>query len=243
MNTTPTVLILTDSLAFPRSEPEFVPYERTWVALLKRKFPEIDFVHCGRGGATIIDLYKHSAYFHGTIKPALVLVQSGVVDCAPRALTIIEQQVLKRIPIIGSLLLELVRRNAALLRRWRRMSYTSLSSYEAWVQAYERLFANVYWIEILPASVEYEAHVRGISAAINLYNEVLHRRNYISTTDFTSLDIMSDYHHLNITGHQRLAVRLADTVQRVVGDRLPLIGCQSVDGSDHGASSLDSSDQ
>lgn len=222
MSTTPTVLILTDSLAFPRSEPEIVPYEKTWVALLKRKFPEIDFVHCGRGGATIVDLYKHSAYFHGTIEPALVLVQSGVVDCAPRALTVIEQQVLKRLPLIGSLILKLVRKYSELLRSWRKMSYTPLASYEAWVDSYERLFANVYWIEILPASADYEAHVSGISSAINSYNKVLRRRNCISTADFTSEDTMSDYHHLNINGHQRLADRLADTVQRLVADRLPL---------------------
>lgn len=224
MTTTPTVLILTDSLAFPRCEPEVVPYERTWVALLKRKFPQIDFVHCGRGGATIVDLFKHSSYYHGTIQPALVLVQAGIVDCAPRALSVIEQHVLQRLPIVGPLLLALVRRNAARLRRWRGMSYTSLASYEDWVQAYEHLFANVHWIGILPAVTEYESRVQGISAAIDRYNAVLRRRNYISTTDFTSSDIMSDHHHLNVAGHHRLAVRLADTVQRVVD------GCVQLDG-------------
>lgn len=232
MITTPTVLILTDSLAFPRSEPEGVPYEKTWVALLKRKFTQIDFVHCGRGGATIVDLFKHSAYFHGTIEPALVLVQAGIVDCAPRALTVTEQQILQRLPIVGRLLFAIVRRNAARLRRWRRMSYTSLASYETWVQAYERLFSNVYWIGILPADSEYESRVQGISAAIDSYNAVLKRRNYISTADLTSNDIMSDHHHLNATGHHRLAVRLAETVQSVVLDRQLLLGCQPDVGAD-----------
>ncbi len=232
MNTIPTVLILTDSLAFPRSEPEFVPYEKTWITLLKRKFPEIDFVHCGRGGASIADLFKHSTYFHGTVQPALVLVQSGVVDCAPRALTVVEQQVLKRLPLIGPLILALVKRYAALLRRWRKMSYTPLVDYEAWVETYERLFSNVYWIEILPASLEYEMHLQGISAAIHRYNEVLRRRKCIPTSDFTSKDIMSDYHHLNIYGHQRLAVRLISTIQCEVVDKLILVGCQSANRSD-----------
>lgn len=225
MSSTPTVLILTDSLAFPRSEPEVVSYEQTWVALLKRRFPEIDFVHCGRGGATIEDLFKHSTYYHGTIKPALVLAQSGIVDCAPRALSVIEQQVLQRLPIVGPLVQALVRRNAARLRRWRGMSYTSLASYEAWIQAYERLFANVHWIGILPADAEYESRVQGIGAAIDRYNTVLRRRNYVSTADFTSRDIMSDHHHLNAAGHRRLAARLAETVQLVV-----LAGCAPAGG-------------
>lgn len=214
----PTVLILTDSLAFPRSEPEVVTYEQTWVALLKRRFPDIDFVHCGRGGATIGDLFKHSAYYHGTIKPVLVLVQSGIVDCAPRALSVIEQQVLQRLPIIGSLILALVRRNAARLRRWRKMSYTSLASYEVSVQAFEHLFGNVHWVGILPVDAEYESRVQGIGAAVDRYNAVLRRRNYISTTDFSSRDIMSDHHHLNADGHRRLAARVAETVRLVVLD-------------------------
>lgn len=238
MPSAPTVLILTDSLAFPRSEPEVVSYEQTWVALLKRRFPEIDFVHCGRGGATIEDLFKHSAYYHSTIKPALVLVQSGIVDCAPRALSVIEQQVLQRLPIFGSMLLALVRKNAARLRRWRDMSYTSLASYEAWVQAFERLYANVYWIGIMPADAEYESRVQGIAAAVKRYNGVLRCRNYISTTDFSSRDMMSDHHHLNADGHRRLAALLAETVQLVVLDGGAPAGGQESSAANRGVAVL-----
>lgn len=234
MTTTPIVLILTDSLAFPRSEPEVVHYEQTWVALLKRYFPQIDFVHCGRGGATIVDLFKHSSYYHGTIQPALVLVQAGIVDCAPRALSVIEQQVLQRLPIVGPLVLALVRKNAARLRCWRGMSYTSLASYKAWIQAYERTFASVHWIGILPADSEYESRVQGISAAIDRYNAALRRGNFISTADFTSSDIMSDHHHLNVAGHQRLAALLAETIQRVVLDGYVQLGRKATSATDQG---------
>ena len=90
------VLFITDSLAFPRTEPEAVMYEDTYIALLKAAFPQCDFIHHGRGGATIVDLFKHSTYYHETLKPDLVFMQSGVVDCAPRALTVVEQQVISR---------------------------------------------------------------------------------------------------------------------------------------------------
>lgn len=216
MTTTPTVLILTDSLAFPRSAPEVVHYEDTWVALLKRKFPQVDFVHCGRGGATIDDLFKHSAYYHKTARPALVLMQCGVVDCAPRALTFMEQQLLQRLPVLGPIISKIVRKNASQIRRWRKMSYTSLANYEAWVEVYEKLFANVYWIEILPADANYESRVHGISKAITSYNEVLRQRRCVSTTDFTSNYIMSDLHHLNSEGHKLLAQRLTHIVQQEV---------------------------
>jgi len=230
----PIVLILTDSLAFPRGEPEVVMYEQTWVSLLKSRFPDVDFIHCGRGGATIGDLFKHSAYYHGTIKPSLVLMQTGIVDCAPRALSVIEQQVLQRLPVLGPLVLSLVRRNAAALRRWRRISYTPIDSYERSVQAFEQLFSNIYWVGILPTDTEYESRVQGIGAAVSCYNAVLQCRNYISTADFSSSDIMSDHHHLNVDGHQRLASRLAETVQRVVIDGGLLASNQSSSSANRG---------
>ena len=52
-------------------------------------------------------------------------------------------------------------------------------------------------------------------------DRVLRRRNYISTTDFSSRDIMSDHHHLNADGHRRLAARLADTLTLISRARSP----------------------
>lgn len=228
-STMPTVLLLTDSLAFPRSEPEVVHYEETWVALLRRRFPTVDFVHCGRGGATIVDLFKHSAYYHGTIHPALVLMQSGIVDCAPRALTVVEQQVLQRLPLLGPPLLAFARRHAAAMRRWRRISYTPLPTFEAWADRIESLFSNVHWIGVLPAHSDYETRVEGIGDAIDRYNAVLRRRRFVTTDDFTAEDIMSDFHHLSAAGHRRLANRLVDVVQSAVENGSPGIrGAQAV---------------
>ena len=85
------ILFITDSLAFPRREPEAVMYEDTYIALLKTEFPQCDFIHHGRGGATIVELFKHSIYYHETLRPDLVFMQSGVVDCAPRALTVMQR--------------------------------------------------------------------------------------------------------------------------------------------------------
>lgn len=227
----PTVLLLTDSLAFPRAEPEAVCYEQTWVALLKRRFPAVDFVHCGRGGATLVDLFKHSTYYHGTIDPALVLMQSGIVDCAPRALTVIEQQILQRLPVLGRPLLALSRRHAPRLRRWRRMSYTPLPVFEAYADHFERLFRNVHWIGILPALPGYESRVEGIGVAIERYNTALRRRRFVATEDFGPADIMSDFHHLSARGHARLAERLSAVVQASVLGTLPALGTRDLLGA------------
>lgn len=234
------VLLITDSLAFPRLNPEQVSYSETYVALLKSAFPQCDFIHCGRGGATIVDLFKHSAYYHGTVSPDLVLMQSGVVDCAPRALTVIEQQVLQRLPLFGAGLSALARRHAPTLRRLRRMSYTPLPTFSAYADRFEQLLGNVHWIGILPANAAYEERVEGMGAAIAAYNAVLRPRRFISTDDFEPADIMSDFHHLRARGHWRLFTRLAEVVRRELSlaqaggperaDSINAVGCPAAQG-------------
>jgi lysophospholipase L1-like esterase len=195
-------LLVTDSLALPRREPELLRYEHTYVALLKDAFPNIDFIHFGRGGATIRDLFQHSSNYHGTLDPDLVFMQTGIVDCAPRALKAVEQQVISRLPLIGRALGSLIRRNAPRLRRWRRITYTPLASFRAYVEKFEAQFREVHWLGIVPAVPEYESAVQGISRNITLYNAVLRERRFIEVGEITKSALMADHHHLNAEGHR-----------------------------------------
>jgi hypothetical protein len=204
------ILLITDSLGFPRAEPELVTYEESYVALLKGMFDCCDFIHHGRGGATILDLYKHSEYYHRTLNPHLVFMQSGVVDCAPRALTVIEQQVVTRLPLLGKPLTALVKRHSSTLRRIRKMTYTTLPDYRRHVEAFERLFAKVYWVEILPASRRYDEKLRGIAANIERYNAVLRERRHVPTGHFGDEDTLSDMYHLSTTGNRKMAQAIAE---------------------------------
>jgi hypothetical protein len=208
------ILFITDSLAFPRAEPEFVAYDDTYLARLKVQFPDCDFIHQGRGGANIVDLYKHTAYFHGTVQPDLVFMQSGVVDCAPRALTVIEQQVISRLPLVSGLLGGLVKRNARVLRRARKITYTPLPQFAEYVRKFEALYPVVYWIGVLPVASDYEAKLEGMTRNAAAYNNVLRERRYVETAGIDPATmIMSDHHHLNVAGHGQLAELLAQTIR------------------------------
>lgn len=209
----PQILLITDSLAFPRATPEAVCYQDTYVSLLKAEFPGYDFIHVGRGGGTIVDLYKHSNYFHTTIIPTLVLMQCGIVDCAPRALSITEQQILNRLPVVGSFVTSIVKRNAKQLRRYRKLTYTPSSVFVKYIEHFESLYDNVHWIGILPATEEYENLISGITENINKYNSFLRCQRFISTDEFTAEDIMTDFHHLNRRGHQKMFKKLAALIR------------------------------
>lgn len=211
------VLFITDSLGFPRLEPETVMYEDTYISLLNEEFPQCDFIHHGRGGATIVDLYKHSSYYHGTLKPDLVFMQCGIVDCAPRALTVVEQQVLSRLPVFGRLFGALVRKYSYALRKARKMTYTPVKTFAEYVARFDALFGDVHWIGILPATEAYETKIEGIRRNIEIYNAVLRRNKYISTDHFCASDIMTDFHHLSGNGHRKMYEALSQVIRRELG--------------------------
>jgi hypothetical protein len=78
------VLIITDSVSMPRPG---INYEDTWIYLLKKKYPQLDFIDRpargaisrrlvteGGGGADLLETYM----------PGTVIIQLGLAECAPR---------------------------------------------------------------------------------------------------------------------------------------------------------------
>lgn len=206
-------LIITDSLGFPRKIPEFVGYENTYIALLKDEFMEYDFIHVGRGGGTIKDLFKAVGYYQGTIEPSIVLVHCGIVDCAPRALTRSERKRLKRVPVLGSIVLNFIRMNAKRIRAKRKVTYTSVEDFRKYINRFEAAFKNLFWIEILPAISDYESILPGIEENIARYNESLRKNNTVCTKSFLESDISSDFHHLNLQGHKKMFFEICKIFQ------------------------------
>jgi len=210
----PVILVITDSLGFPRATPEVVLYHETYIARLQAAFPDYDVVHFGHGGATIEQLFKYTSYYHQTLQPDFCFIQSGIVDCAPRALTEIELQIVKRVPLLGNWIGKLVQRNARAIRKARKLYYTPFEKYSHYVRSFEETFERVYWITMPMPAKEYEVITPGITDQVVKYNRLLVERNHISTEDFGRDDMMTDYHHLSISGHAKIFEKL----RRIVGD-------------------------
>ena len=187
-------------------------YEDTYVGLLKAKYPQYDFIHQGYGGATIRELLQHTAYFDKTLDPVLVIMQSGVVDCAPRALTRVEQHVVSNLPVLKGVLVPLVKRHSPFLRRVRKITYTSPEDFAGYVGQFEERFGNVVWIGIVPSTPEWDERVTGIGRQVELFNAVLSKRKFVSTDNLVAQDIMSDHHHPNTSGHRKIFERLEPVI-------------------------------
>jgi len=160
--------MISDSLALPRLTPEKVGYTETYYAKLIDSFKEIAFLQLFIGGATLPFLVQKSGYY-ASFNPDLVVVQSGVVDCAFRAFGEVE------LKILGKLRIRVPKRLLPFLRRVRKKRYTSPDHFRRNIQLLQKRFGKerVYWIAIMPASKEWENKVPGIMKSVEKYNGIL----------------------------------------------------------------------
>ncbi len=209
------ILFLTDSLSLPREENgQVVKYEETYLSILRKEFPEMLIVDSAIGGATIWDLFRQIFYYK-YFEPDLVIIQCGIVDCAPRAFTEFEKKILNRLGIRAKGL-------TSFLRRYRGLKRTSRVKFEKTAIKIKNEFSNipVYAIGILPASLEYEKKVPGIENSIAIYNQILKGHfHFIESCGFPMEGILNDHHHLNKYGHEVIADNIRSVLIKIKDSR------------------------
>lgn len=118
------VLILSDSLALARTKPEICLYEDTYPAFLKKGF-EVHQVSIG--GATSADLLKQ-VHYHKSFNPDVVILQVGIVDCAPRFISRKELDFTYAIGAIGKGLRYML--NKKWIKQIRKISYINKAEFK-----------------------------------------------------------------------------------------------------------------
>ncbi len=208
------VVILSDSLALPREEPEVTFVEDTYPFLLKADYEVFQF---SKGGGLIHEL-REQAHYYRQYKPDIVLLQCGIVDCGCRAFSR-KEELFFQSNIIGRLIRRVIAETLTTkrLRNWRKKSWTTPKEFTNNCKRIIDVFdgSTVYALSILPISDDYEAKVPGIRKKSEEYNAILHNcfgNRYIDLSDIPSDCIMSDYHHLNKTGHKFVAKKIMETL-------------------------------
>jgi lysophospholipase L1-like esterase len=208
------VLILGDSLTLPRHKPEPCAYDDTWPVLLKKNFL---VHHVALGGGTIKEIARQLPY-HIAYEPDVVIIQSGIVDCAPRALGKLELEVMQQTWFTRKFILPFFKSNNTRLRRIRNKVYSTPSEYASHLGEIKRTLpgALVYALTILPTNQDYEAKVPGIGKRVVQYNSILQKQfgaNLISLNDIGAQNIMSDHIHLNRGGHHYVYERIIAVIK------------------------------
>lgn len=201
------VLIFSDSLTLPRATPESLLLDETWPFLLRHMLNVYEFVQVTQGGATTTDLINLSkCWLHSSRSPSWLIVQAGIVDCAPRAFTkreLLLRRVLARVtrffPRVGKAIFEE-------LRRRRKISYVSTQSFRDNIRIFRGLAElhgySLLWVPVLGASF-YEGILPGVSEKIYEANQILCEELDGRVLNVQLLDghFMSDGHHLKPAGH------------------------------------------
>lgn len=195
---------MSDSLPLPRREPEVCEWQDTWPYLLRKDGYDVYSVSIG--GATVAELLEQLDY-HNSREKDIAIIQTGIVDAAPRILTKEERTVINYFWLSRKLLLPLILRFKTYLRKKRNMTYTSRNDFRtALKDIRERIGCEkVYAIGILPPVHGYEGIAPGISENIKAYNSILaevFNDAFLDVDNMPSEGIMSDFHHLNAAGHR-----------------------------------------
>lgn len=200
------ILVLTDSLGLPRGSPSSLEPEQTWIGHFKKHFIDSEIVQLSVGGFTTSDLLEQLTYYKH-YNPDVVLVQIGIVDCAPRAIRKDEYFLKRLLQLITKILPTIGKKVYGFIRKHRNESYVSLSVFERNVTfVLCQLSCPVFWVSITGACF-YENILPGVSKKIILYNAVLKKvmkEKYIDCLGIDDSCFMGDGHHLNTQGHKML---------------------------------------
>lgn len=217
------ILVLTDSLGLPRETPELVEYEETYFYQLRKEFTGAEFIQSSIGGATINVLSTQAEYLR-LLKPNIVILQSGIVDSSPRALTQFELDLVKRIPLISKYIAHLIRKNKSFLRKRRGITYTSHPIFEERLKHLRNVFseATIVCLGIVPANKQYEENLPGVGKNIEMFNDSLRKEFgdlFIDNSDLVETGLMSDNHHLNKKGHKVVYQKLRQSLSNYLASK------------------------
>lgn len=213
------ILVITDSVALPRITPEFTKYEDTWPELLRKAGHTV--YQCSIGGATSSQLRSQCAYYNNECFDVdIVIIQCGIVDCAPRFLKRIEVEILKNIRYFGPFIIQTLNKNW--FRKLRNVTYTPKKLFRENIKAINDSFVDstVFFINIIPSTEDYEKRLKGITNNINVYNQIL--ENSVNVIDIKNIEyfgVMKDHHHLNFNGHQYIFDMISRQISNIKNDK------------------------
>ena len=230
------IFIYSDSLAFRRpGQPEDISF--TYPFLLKSFVEErlgksANVLLRGSGGADakyIRQMIKRDAgYFRGAKTPGrnYAILQFGVVDCAPRPITYMFTPVLRRLPLIGTTVMEILVKHRATLQKIWSYRITSPGRFE---REYRSVLGICRSMELEPIVVGIplpplgiEKRSPGFRKSVAIYNrciEGIFSDSYCNIEEGLSDDVrdsilLPDGHHLTEEGHRYYAEMMFARLQR-----------------------------
>lgn len=197
------VLIITDSLGLPRESPEKLYDFQCWPYKLieDKEYTVSTFSVRGLSTSDILGEYQSILKMY---TPEIVVVQVGIVDCAPRILSRKHVKLVSLIPGVRGIVRHLLSKHRKFLSKFISRTYVNIDEFKLNLEKILNLYkdASVIFVPIFGASIYYENQVPGIKKNVDIYNGVIKKHNFVDIDcEDASNYTMSDHHHLNEQGH------------------------------------------
>jgi hypothetical protein len=233
-----------DSLSLPRVA-ESVAYHQTYPELLAERwriaFPDaqVHLYNSSFSGASAPALYqtmRSDAFYFGKPGGDILVVQCGIVDCAPRPLPVWLRALVSRLPnVLRERVVRFLHNHRAdLLKLGLSWTVTNRQDFVANMKQCLALaadFDRTYVINIAPTNPEMEAHSPGLSASISDYNRLIEEA--VTNANISRMALIDvhdailkqpqgvneciskvDGHHLTPAGHRLYARMIQEQEQR-----------------------------
>jgi len=209
-------VIIGDSLAAQRVDDGFLKQER-WPFLLSEKIA-MKLTNLSKGFSTTTRLRNTEVTNYG-INSDLIIIQLGIVDCAPRRFRMWEMKLIFKLPSVVKLpVLTFLKKNRD---QSVDRAYVNLENFISNITCFYKLAQPpIIFIKILPASEQFISINPKIKTIIQSYNRALD--NLSSKLDqFYVLDVpekivsqitLDDGYHLNKKGHQFISQELQNII-------------------------------
>jgi hypothetical protein len=223
------ILFLTDSLGYPRVEPAGTEARNVWPYKTRDKFEASDYksnlfffdMKSGRHtDSLLVDVDNHIMSY----EPNIIVLQVGIVDCYPRSLKMVEQQILTRIPLVRGFSKYVVKKFYKQIIMARKITYVCLRNFQNNLVELKSKFPGVIWIvlPIAPANRRWQIKNPLVKDNIDSYNGVLEKEfgsSYLSAT-YEAADIellfLADNHHLSKYGHSVVSLHVSEKIGEVL---------------------------
>ena len=130
------ILYITDSLGAPRSYPNLIRFNDTWPFITCKELNHLVFcekvepVYFLTGGLDTKKIRKNIENQYKLYEPNLIILQIGIVDCAPRVLTQVQLAIISRLGFLGRAAHKRIDKNYSKLSQLRNIAYTNIDEFE-----------------------------------------------------------------------------------------------------------------
>lgn len=236
------VRIYGDSLSLPRTQDQVPPstvYSESVREFLVRRYPDknVSVFNRSVGGATIGELFanykKDNGYFGEG--PTLIVIQSGVVDCAPRPVPLVVRKLIGKLP--GPLKKRVIKwlhdNRARLLNKGILFRLTDPEAYRKtlveWIKLAQDKSLAILVVNIAPTNDATEDHSPRFKESILLYNQIIKDSvtksgskqvqviDVFSEIESGGVDslILADGHHLTVAAHKIYSEKVCKSLDTI----------------------------